>query len=296
VRGRLLLGRLLGREPARAVAAAPDLAVALERLGASAYGAAVHAGMDAGDAARAVAGTALWHVRVLAGWLPPAGADAMRTLAAGWELANVEGHLVVLAGADAPAPYELGSLADAWPRVSEARSPAEVRGALATSRWGDPGGEAPEEVGLALRIAWARRVLADVPEAAPWAAGALALLAARRTLLSGRPMPTDGAVGAALGSRWAAAPDLTRLAAALPRRAAWPLEGVAAPDELWRAERSWWLRLERDGARMARGGDGRGAVVGVVALICTDALRCTAALELAGHGGGDLGEVLGALA
>ena len=47
-----------------------------------------YAQIDLGSAQRAIAETALWHVRVLAGWMPPRGIELVRILAAWFELAN----------------------------------------------------------------------------------------------------------------------------------------------------------------------------------------------------------------
>ena len=93
VRARHLLARRLGRSDAWALAQAPSLDDALERLAGSAYGHRCRPGLDLADAQRAVAGTALWHVRVLAGWTPPRGLEPVRALAAWFEIANVDDRL-----------------------------------------------------------------------------------------------------------------------------------------------------------------------------------------------------------
>ena len=80
-RARLLLGRAVGPEHAREVARAPSLAEALAALAGSAYGERVRAGQDLATAQRGIADTLLWHLRILAGWLPAAGGALVRALA-----------------------------------------------------------------------------------------------------------------------------------------------------------------------------------------------------------------------
>ena len=133
VRARHLLVRRLGRDRARALATSPSLEDALAVLSGTAYGRLVREGMSLAEAQRAVAATALWHIRVLAGWLPPAAIPPVRLLAAWFELANIEERVRYLAGRDAPPPFALGALATAWPTVSGARSAAEVRAGLVGS-------------------------------------------------------------------------------------------------------------------------------------------------------------------
>ena len=187
VRARHMLVRRLGRDRARALATSPSLEDALAVLAGTAYGRLVREGMSLAEAQRAVAATALWHIRVLAGWLPPAATPSVRLLAAWFELANIEERMRYLAGREVPAPFELGALATAWPTVSGAGSAAEVRAALVGSPWGDPGTEDAAELGLVLRLSWGRRVLGSVEPAREWAAGAVALLVARELFLAGRP-------------------------------------------------------------------------------------------------------------
>ncbi len=127
VRGRGLARRRLGEEGAKHLARSGSLPAALAALGTTSYGPAVRADMDLVTAQRAVSATVLWHLRVLAGWGPPLGAGPLRALAAGFEIANVSGHLARLAGEPAPAPYALGSMATAGRRSRVARSVADVR-------------------------------------------------------------------------------------------------------------------------------------------------------------------------
>lgn len=287
VRARHLLSRRIGRERARAVAGSPSLEDALAALSGSAYGRYVRPGMGLARAQRAVAETALWHIRVLAGWAPPGAQDAIRALAAWFELANIEDRLAFLAGGEATSPFALGGLATAWPRLAEARTVSDVRGALAASPWGDPGGPEPADLRLGLRLAWARRVLQSVPEAGDWAAGAVALVVARERFLAGRPaddLATHRPPG--IGVEWAEAGSLRTLREALPAQAAWALGVVEEPADLWRAEVAWWRRVDQDVEGLAHAPlMGEPMVIGSVVGLGVDAWRTAAALESAARGG-----------
>jgi hypothetical protein len=295
VRARHMLARGLGRGAALTLARSASLDDALAVLAGSAYGRAAHPGLDLAAAQRAVADTALWHVRVLAGWTPPQALEPVRALVAWFELASIEDRLAYLAGGEVPAPFSLGGLATVWTTIAGAQSAGEVRRALAGSPWGDPGTEDLAGIGLALRIAWARRVLTAVEEAGEWAAGAVALLLARALFLAGSPAePLAALRPPGVGTAWSQAASLGALREALPPQAGWPLGGVDEPDALWRAEAAWWRRLERDGERLAGAPQmGRTAVVGAVVLLGVDAWRVAGALEAAARGGGpDVTEVL----
>lgn len=281
-----MLARTIGPEQARAIAASPVPADATATLIGSPYGRFVQPGMDLGEAQRAVAETAIWHTRVLAGWMPPRGLGPVRALAAWFELANIEDRLAYLLGdASALRPFELGGLATAWPRIAAAQSVAEVRAALRGSPWGEPSGEDPVAIGLSLRFAWARRVLGSVPEAGEWVGGAVGLLLARQLLLAGRPAEElAGQRPPAIGSAWTKARDLPTLRALLPGQAAWPLEGIDTPAELWRGEVAWWRRVGREAAMLARDPDlGRPTICGCIVLLGVDAHRTAAALAAAAH-------------
>jgi hypothetical protein len=297
VRARALARRRLGPAGVRALALAPDLGEALRTLADSPYGHDVHPDDTLAGAQRAVAATLLWNIRVLAGWLPPDGAETLRLLVGWFELANVDEHLHALTGGAAEAPYRLGALGSLDERLDRTASPAELRDLLAASAWGDPGDESPSGIALGLRLSWAARV-ARVAPARPWAAGAAALLVARETLLAGRGVDAARAAAATrlLGAGWTGERDLDGLRRALPTDARWPLRDLAGPADLWRGETAWWARLSTDGtALLARRGFGPHRAVGAVALLAVDAWRVRAALELAARGGGVLEDV-GALA
>ena len=285
VRARHMLLRRLGRDGARSLAAAGSLDEAVGVLSGTAYGRAVSAGMDLATAQRAIAETTLWHVRVLVGWAPPRAVESVRALAAWFELVNIEDRLAYLRGGAPAAPFALGGLSSAGPRLAGVQSAGELRALLGASPWGDPGTD--DAIGLALRMSWARRVLDAVEEAEAWACGAVALLLARELLLAGRP-PGELLAGRppGVGSRWPQAPDLAGLRRLLPSRASWVLAGIDQPSELWRAEVEWWRRVEADAEQLARSAHlGRAALIGSVVLLAADAWRAAAALEVAARGG-----------
>ena len=61
-------------------------------------------------AQRAVGAALLWHLRVLAGWQPVEGSQAVRALAGWFEIANVDDLLRAVSGAGRPEPFRLGRL------------------------------------------------------------------------------------------------------------------------------------------------------------------------------------------
>ncbi|AMW08603.1 hypothetical protein A4E84_03165 [Streptomyces qaidamensis] len=295
-RARALRTRCLGGEGIREVAASPTLDDALRYLAATPYRHAT-AGATPAEAQRAVSATLLWHLRVLAGWQPATGADAIRALAAGFEISNAEHHVRALAadprarGTPGPhvPPYRLGALATAWTRLARARTPSELRNALAASVWGDPGGESSASVATGMRVSAALRLATAVPDAARWAAARLALLFAREVFVVGRRMPDVSARRSArlLGPRAVSAGSYVDFRQALPATARWLLEGVDEAADLWRAEAWWWKAVEQDGRELLRRSHfGPQPVVGAVAVLSADAWRTRGALELAARGGG----------
>jgi hypothetical protein len=294
VRARLLLRRRIGPERAAQLARSRSLREALAGLAPTAYGRDLQPDADLEEAQRAVAARTLLHLRLLSGWLPPGGAEFLRSLAAWYELANVEDRLAYLLGAELRPPFDLGGLASAWPAASRAMDVEELRDALAGSAWGDPGGTRPDELHLALRTSWANRVTETIPELAHLVDGGLALLLARELFVTGRPVelllrrhvPQ-------LGTAWEEASTFAELAPALPPRASWVLEGIREPEQLWRAELAWWARAETDGQELVHGSlEGPGVVTGVVLQLAVDTWLTTSALAAASTGGAELEAVL----
>jgi len=286
-RARLLLSRAIGAEHARTIASSRSLDEGIAALAGSAYGERVRPGGDLLAAERGLAETTLWHLRILAGWLPAAGAGLLRVLAGWFELANVDARLAALASdGREPPPFVLGALATAWPAVEEARTPEGIVAAVVGSAWGDPGGRSPAELALGLRVLWARRVWQLAPEAADWVAGAGALLAARELFVAGsrehvgqlQRLPAIGEEPLRSGS-------IAELHARLGRQAAWALEGVTDPGEVWRAELGWWSRVERDARALLVRWSDESTVLAAVALLAVDARRSARALEAAARGG-----------
>jgi hypothetical protein len=287
VRARALARRRLGASGARALAGSGSLADAVATLADTPYGHDVRAADDLAQAQHGAAAALLWHLRVLGGWVPRTGTPALRALAAGFEVANADEHLQALRGDPAEAAFRLGSFATAWPRLVRTTSTREVREVLTTSAWGDPGGEGIRTIRLGMRLSWAARVAATVPQARTWAAGAAALLAARERVLAGRGVPTEVVrLGEpVLGSTWSAARSLPDLVTSVGAQASWPLLGIADPAELWRAEAAWWRRVEQDGfTLLRRSGFGSDPVIGALAVLAVDTWRVRSALEAAAAG------------
>jgi hypothetical protein len=288
VRARALARRCVGADAARRLAACRSLGDALRLLAATPYGAAVRREQSLAAAQHEIAGTVLWDLRVLAGWLPRDGVRLLRTLGAWFEVANVDELLQSIAGRPAGAEFRLGALATAWPRLRRAASSGELRAALADSPWRDPGGDTARAVRLGMRARWAARVAAVGDPAGTWAAGAAALLVAGERFAAGRaadPAVLGGALDL-LGPSARRAATLGELADGLPGRARWVLAGITAPAELWRAEAALISRIERDGLRLLRTSSlDSGVVLGAVAVMACDAWRIRAALEVAARGG-----------
>lgn len=288
VRARALARRRLGSDAARRLAGSASLAQALKVLADTPYGRDVRQGQTLAEAQHAVASTLLWHLRVLAGWLPRDGVAMARTLAGWFEIANTDELVYALAGGQAESPYQLGALTTAWTRLQSASSPAELGEALAFSVWGDPGGQEPRMVRLGMRISWAAQV-AMLPEPAPfWATGAAALLVAGERFVTLRELPVQVSERASrlLGSASLHAATLEELGERLPAQARWILRPAVTANELWRLETRWWARVEHDGfALLGSSGFGCEPVLGTIALLAVDAWRVRAALEMAVRGG-----------
>jgi hypothetical protein len=296
VRARALARRRLGTAGIRTLASSGSLTAAIEQLTRSPYGLRVSPAATLAGAQRGIAETLLWHLRVLAGWLPAAGADLLRVFAAGFELANIDEHVRGLDGQPADPPFRLVALATAWPLLAQTASRAELRLALARSAWGDPGGESARDLQLGPRVVWGLRMAAIAEPARPWADSAIALLLARE-LAGGRTLPARAqqAAGHLLGSA-AAAGSLADLAALLRPSAAWVLREVHSAEDLWLAELGWWARVRADGMRLLAGsGFGLQKATGAVAVLGADAAAAIGALEIAARGEASR-EVLDALA
>ncbi|MEU9836440.1 hypothetical protein AB0D67_33310 [Streptosporangium sp. NPDC048047] len=288
-RARALARRAAGRAVARRVAGCGSVEEALAVLAVTSYGHDVRRGQDLGEAQWAVLATLLWHLRVLAGWLPREGGQLVRVLTRWFEIANVDELMCRLAGRPADPEFTLGSAGTAWPRLRRCGSLAELRTALRGSPWGDPGGPGHREIQLGMRLAWAGRLADTVPPAArAWVLGATALLVARERYAEGRELPprSRDRCRALLGADAVAAASVAEMAERLPFTARWALRGIGGPEALWIGERHWWARLEDDGRNLVAGpGFSAAPVAGVAAVLAADARRIRGALELAARGG-----------
>ncbi|MFJ1730557.1 hypothetical protein [Streptomyces sp. NPDC088254] len=299
VRAKALVGRYPGTAGVREIARGPTLGDALQRLATTPYARYTRTATDLRQAQRAVSATLLWHLRVLAGWLPRDGTRLLVPLAAGFEIANVASRLPAPDGrrAQTREPYRLGALETAWRRLEHAGTPAEIRASLTASPWGDPGGDTPWALVTGMRMAAVRRTAVAVQPARRWAQGRAVLLAARELFVHHRSLPEPVLRDAArlLGTRSTSASTYQEFRERLPSSAGWVLKDIDEPGELWRAEVRWWRTVQGDGAALVREGRyGPRVVVGAVALLSVDAWRARAALESAARGGRP-GEVFDAL-
>ncbi len=297
VRARALAHRRLGAAGVRELARCGSVELAVAMLQDSSYDRGLADwGRDgrhrsAGDeglaaAQHAVAGSVLWHLRVLGGWVPRGGTAGLRALAGPFEVANVEEHLRRLKGQSTEPAFVLSSFASAWPRVAVTTSVASVQDVLNASVWGSVGtGE--RSIRLCVRLRAAARIARQVPAARAWAAGAAALVAAREQCVAGRPLPPSAAEAAAplLGRDAIDVQDVDALRAALPAEAAWALGQGGRDWAPWLAEARWWARVERDGFALLRGSTFTSdATLGALAVLAVDAWRVRAALEVAARG------------
>jgi hypothetical protein len=289
VRARGLQARCLGRDGARRLALSSSLGEALAALAPTAYGSGIAPGMRLAAAQHAVSAAALWHLRILAGWSAPLGAEPLRAVAGSFEIENITEHLGRLAGGPASPPFELGSLAVAWPAVARAENPGEVRAALASSDWGDPGGVELADVRLALELSWTRRILNQAPAASDWAISRAGIIIAR--VIAAGAVETLGASAhqnacRALGRGWQQARTLDEFIRSAPKVVKATLTEVETVEDLWKAEANWWARVDGDGRDLAAlPPHDPSSVLGVAALITVDAWRVRAALAISERGG-----------
>ena len=284
-RARLLSRRRLGPAASRSLAGQADLGAARRLLVDSPYGREVGRETTIDQLQRALQASVLWHLRILAGWAPPSGGPLLRTLAARFEIANVEDRLSYLGGAPLHQPYELGRLATAWDRLRHAGSAGEMRAKLARSRWGDPGSEDLVGIRWAMLLRWAGWLRGGPRPMRPWVEGAVALLTARLIVAGADAVPEP------VRLRWellvpgaGRALSLEDVAALVPD-GAWALQLVTSPQDLWWAESQWWERMERDAQRVLKGNPRNpDAAVGLAGLLVADARRVGATLEAVGRG------------
>ena len=228
-------------------------------------------------------------IRLLAAWLPPGGAAALRALAAWFELANIEDRLAYFAGARAPLPVRAR---DPLLGLDRRRPPRRARascGRCSPARPGAiPGSDEPDDVHLALRLAWARRVSAQVPEGARLGGGrGRARSSPAELFVAGRPVDDDLGRRVRLGGSWVGGPrTIAELRELLPgRRGLGARRRRRARGSL--AGRARLVAQSRADAKQLRGArlGGGEVVVGVVALLAVDAMLLAVALAAAAQGG-----------
>jgi hypothetical protein len=301
VRARSMVQRRVGAGGSRRIAGQHSLADALPLLAGSGYGERLARCTDLAVAERATRDTALWQLRVLAGWMPGRGARLARAAAGAYERDNIVALTRRLGGAGAAFdpfdPFELGALATSWRRLRAASSAEALAESLRRSPWGGAGSD---EIALrdVLTVVWLRRLAAAAPAARPWAGAGCALIAARIVLVDdvAPSARIRELVRPVLGGAWETAADLAELRAALPSSVRPALSGIEAPRELWRAEAGMRAAVEADGLRLLGGSHhGPGVVLGAIAVLAMDAWRVRAALAAAAAGSGS-SEVLDAVA
>ncbi|MEV4129566.1 hypothetical protein [Nocardia sp. NPDC049707] len=287
VRARGMLKRRLGARRARELALSGSLVAAQRLLGETVHQPGIVAGQALAETEYRLGANLLWQLRVLAGWQPRSGVAIVRTLAGGFDIADIVAHARMLAGATPVPVFELGALSVAWSRVRRTDSLAELRSVLAGSVWGDPGSDTPADIATGIRLTSAHRIATAVPEAARWAVGDAALLVARHQLLDHRPLTRQAADTATklLGRAAIRARDWDAFQAALPARARWVTADLTELDQLWRAEFRWWSQVEQEGLELLRRpGFGPAATIGAVAALSFDAWKARATIQFAATG------------
>ena len=301
VRSQAVARNRSGTAIARSLASSTSLQEAHDRLKGTLFAEAVDQPMSMNEVDRATRAMVLWELRVLAGWMPPAGAGLARTLAAGYERDNIVGRLRELDGGPAEVPYELGALATVWPNCLSATSRAALLREAERSASGSlaplPAYISPGALHDVLTAAALRRLADTAPAASGWAAQAAAMLVAR-ILFVDRQVPPPAVVrllGPLIGAGWATDARFARgdpdefeaFLARLPDRIRRALGGLSGADQLWQGEVRLRARIEGEAARMIRSAEaGPNSVLAAVTLLDLDAWRIRAALAAAAGGRG----------
>lgn len=298
-RARSMAQRRVGAGAVRDLAAQTTLAAALAMLRVSSYADRLDGLPDLAGAERGIRDTVLWHLRVLAGWLPTSGTSLARAAAGTFEIENITALARQLdGGPPAPDPFELGALATAWPRLHSAGSTVELASILHTSPWGEVDASGPGPLRDTLNVIWLRRLAAIVPATRPWCGAGCVLVAVRGLQVDNLApgLPLLRILRPVLGRSWEGTDSIPAFAEAIPPSLRPVLRGVSSPQELWRAEASALSRVEKDGFGLLRGAlPGPEVVLGALAVLSVDAWRVRAALAAATSGTGS-SEVLDAAA
>lgn len=290
MRARSMAQRRAGAGTARAVAAQPTVDDALSLLRDSSYAQRLAGATDLGAAERAIRESVLWQLRVLAGWLPASGTALARAAAGTFEIENIMALALQLDGGPrAPEPYDLGSLATAWPRLRSAGSSKELAEILHASTWGKVDASDQGPLRDSLTVAWALRLASTAPAARPWCGAACVLIAARGLDVDGvaPAQPLLRSLRPVLGHSWETADGIEAFASALPPSLKSVFRDVGSPQDLWRAEARACATVEKDGFGLLRGHlPGPEVVLGAIAVLAMDAWRIRVALAAAAAGAG----------
>ena len=147
------------------VAATPDLESACALLGPTKWGHRIGEAATVEAAQRMIFEALLWQMRILAGWLPSEGVEAVRCCVLWFEIRNIEDRLAYFGGAPAEAPYELGRLGIISKRLAGTSNGADIRRLMAASAWGDADGAMSMRSGSGLRRVWHRESASRVARA-----------------------------------------------------------------------------------------------------------------------------------
>jgi hypothetical protein len=260
-------------EVASTVAETPGLEPAVAVLGQTRWIRDTDSATSVEAAQRAVFGTLIWQLRVLAGWLPSEGVEVVRSCVAWFEIRNIEDRLAYFAGAPAAIAYDLGRLGLISKSLGGTISAEDIRRLMGASAWGDPGGEDTYAIRMWLRHKWHRRVRDASPELRIWADGAAWLFGLRER--------SAGRTGADL---------MAPTPPSLPSSWRWVTAATWSAGDLWRAEERWWEQVRQEGLQLLHEPvGGRGPALGAVTTLAASARRIATALEIAaGVGGGEL--------
>jgi hypothetical protein len=289
VRAQALSQRRIGPYRANEIARQASLADALAMLRPTAYGERTAEATSLAEAQRGVDATLIWHLRVLAGWLPREGAAAVETIAGWWELDNIRTVLAGFEGVPGEPLHDLGPFATLR-QLERAGDAVDLRQRLRRSPWGDPGSDEPAEMLRYLRLRLALRISELGGPATRWASQRAAIWIAEDRFVDERRSPQR--VLRRLPRFSTAGPQassIVEFTSHLYADVARPFAGIEQLRELPAVEVRWWEGVDGEAETLlSRSRLGRDAWLPAVALLGVDAWRTKAALAMAARGGGSL--------
>jgi len=289
----------IGAGACRDIAAQPSLSKALPLLANSAYAERLAGSTSLAAAERSILDSVLWELRVLAGWLPANGTRVLRAMAAAYERDNIVALAKELEGnLDIEEPYELGTLATAWPQLQLSTTSEELVQALEKSPWQRTGSTGVISLRDELTLVWLRRLANVAPPTRSWGAAASALILARVLVVDGDEISTrlTELIRPVLGQGWEKATGMAELRRALPKSVQSIFADIETPEELWRAEARLRAKIQADGFNLLHHSTpGPEVVLGTAAVLAIDGWRIRVALAAAAAGLGT-SEVLDAVA